>query len=136
MQQSKLQRDEFIAAARELIGVPWVHMGQTKLGVDCVGLVVYSGKMCGAFPQDYTIPEYPMGPARTKMLRHLEYICQRTMEPTVGDVVVFIKKNLAHVGILTEHNNMIHASQGDKRVLEVPFTSPWADYPHSFWELK
>jgi cell wall-associated NlpC family hydrolase len=136
MQWSRLRRDEFVAAARELIGVPWVHMGRGKLGVDCVGLILYSGKRVGLYAEDYVVPAYSQAPNRAKMLKHLQRIAIRSMSREYGNIVVFIRQDLAHVGIITDHGNMIHADQAFKKVQEVPFSKPWIDYPHSYWELK
>lgn len=38
--------DAMLAEARKLIGVPWVHMGRTEHGVDCVGVLLISAWRC------------------------------------------------------------------------------------------
>ena len=111
-------------------------MGRDKLGVDCVGLVVYAAQQVKSLPRDYYIEPYRLAPDFKKMLGHLKHICHRTMSHEAGDVVLFLRHDMVHVGIITWHNHILHADQRHGSVIEVPFTSPWCDYTSSFWELK
>lgn len=40
-------RDDYLAAARALIGTPFVHQGRTRHGVDCIGLIVLAAQAVG-----------------------------------------------------------------------------------------
>lgn len=136
MPLQKHQRDKLIAAGRELIGVKWKHMGRDKLGVDCIGLVVHAGKAVNVWPQDWNTEPYRLSPDLRKMMTHLKAVATRTVDPKAGDVVLFFRKNLVHVGLITYEHHILHANQQHGFVTEVPFTEPWCSYPSSYWEFK
>lgn len=43
---------EFVEAARALIGTKWRHRGRNTLGVDCIGLVAVAGRAAGLVAED------------------------------------------------------------------------------------
>lgn len=121
-----------IAAARNCIGVRWLHQGRNLRGLDCAGLVAYALKAIGKTPEDST--GYPRRPYRNM----LEATIQRNFgEPLPantdlrpGDVVVMqcCKEGSNHVGIIAEHDGyltLIHAHAPDKRVVEMRIDADW-----------
>lgn len=91
--------DDFVAAARSLLDVPWAHQGRTDRGVDCVGLVVLSLRAVGIdapLAADYgRLQDY------RRARRYLEDFCDRVGEPEVGDIVLFKTTQTLHMAIVT-----------------------------------
>lgn len=115
-----IQRSQFIAAARRWLGVPWVHQGRNRYGVDCIGLLLVTCWQLRLFDRDVT--GYGLFPRADWMQAEFDAILPRVDEPQPGDVVLMrLAKRLMHVGIRTEHG-VIHA-WGGKRVVEV--RTPW-----------
>ena len=91
--------EAFVAAARSLLGVPWVHQGRTERGVDCVGLVVLSLRAVGIeapLAADYgRLQDY------RQARRYLEDFCERVGAPEAGDIVLFKTTQTLHMAIVT-----------------------------------
>lgn len=115
-----ISRSQFICAARRWLGVPWVHQGRNRLGVDCIGLLLVT---CWQLHlTDYDVRGYGLFPRADWMQAEFDAILPRVDEAQPGDVVLLrLAKRLLHVGIRTEHG-VIHA-WGGKRVVEV--RTPW-----------
>lgn len=114
-------RQQFIAAARRWIGVPWVHQGRNRHGVDCVGLILVTCWSLGLL-DGYNAKGYGVAPDPDWMRAE----CNRILIPAVpktGDVILMhLTKRLLHVGIKTDHG-VLH-SWGGRRVCEVRM-GPW-----------
>lgn len=50
----EVSRANIIAVARETVGTPWRHQGRTLRGIDCVGVIVYTGRNTNSFDYDWT----------------------------------------------------------------------------------
>lgn len=87
-------------------------------------------------PADYYIAPYRREPNFKLMLGHLKTIAKRVMKPSPGCIVLFLRHDMVHVGIVTWHNHLLHADQRHGAVIEVPYSKPWCDYTSSYWELK
>ncbi len=113
-------RDRFIAEARRWIGVPWLHQGRNRHGVDCVGLLLVTAWALRL--SDYNITGYGLFPRAEWMQEEFDRMMPRVEEAQPGDVVLMrLARRLLHVGIRTEHG-VIHA-WGGRRVVEVRM--PW-----------
>ncbi len=111
-------------------------MGTGPLGVDCVGLVVYAVKRVGIVSFDFELEPYELEPDFKTMFYHLRRIAKRSMVVEPGGLVLFLRNDLIHIAITSEHNHIVHADSAHGFVSEIPFTEPWVSRPHSFWELK
>jgi cell wall-associated NlpC family hydrolase len=122
-------RAEFIAAARGFDGVTWRHIGRSRLGIDCVGLVLLAARQAGHIVED--VPSYRRGANGYDVVRE---IAARTVPanltaPAEGDIILF-RDGLypCHCGVLArEHGawSLIHAHAKRGRVLEEPFDPHW-----------
>lgn len=110
-------RQEMVDIARSYLGVPFVHLGRSKKGVDCVGLlyVAFNPFLNIPDPQDYgksvlTIKSF------SKVREYAHRITIDEVEP--ADIVLMSNnKNSAHYGLVTG-NTVIHADQLMGRVVE------------------
>ena len=138
-----LTREEIVAEAREWLGTPWQHQGQTKgVRADCAGLIIGVGKNCGGFNiVDPTVTTddpflkqfigYGRDPIPKKMLRALNFLMVRVDEPNLGDVCFFyMDGEPRHLGIVSRRPSdniyVIHGFNAPNmmRVVESRIVSP------------
>lgn len=115
---------DLVRAARRYLGVPWRHLGRSRAGVDCIGLVLLAARDCG---RDFPDPApYEREPQGSRLLRGLLDHGARVTEPQPGDVLVFrMGVYGGHVGIATTHPvyggpGLLHAFALRKHVVEQP----------------
>lgn len=100
------------ACARMLLGIPFLHRGRSRRGLDCAGVVWLSRKM--AYGIDDDDRGYPRRPTSRmlmeKMLRHGVRVAVSAIRP--DDVVVLRFASFAtHLGVLTT-SSVIHSVPG------------------------
>jgi hypothetical protein len=111
-------------AARRWLGVPWRHLGRSREGIDCIGLVLLAARDCGLAADDPA--PYEREPSsqrlRQELARHLDQ--GSVADPRPGDVLVFnLGLYAGHVGIAGLHPeyrvlSVIHAFAPRRRVVE------------------
>jgi cell wall-associated NlpC family hydrolase len=118
--------DRIVQQAREYIGVPFLHQGRSKRGVDCVGLVVRVAQDLGLSRYDFT--EYGMDPNLSQFMRVLRACPDWERIPITdrqsGDVLVLALNVPCHVAIYTG-SGVIHAMSLRGKVCEHRLTSDW-----------
>lgn len=114
--------EAFIEAGRSWLGVPWRHLGRSRHGVDCIGLVILAAAEAG-MPIADPAP-YARQPQETALLRGVLAHGRRVPEARAGDVLVF-RMGLfgGHVGIATVHPlygvpAVLHAYAPHRKVVE------------------
>ena len=122
------ERAGFIAAARDLVGVPFRHRGRSLRGVDCVGAVALALASVGRSVQDR--PHYGRNPVNDG----LREVCRAhfgdpipVADMRAGDIPLMAwhadvrNREPNHVGILFDHPNgglaMVHALAQNQRVI-------------------
>lgn len=120
-----------VLAARALIGTPYAHMGRTRAGLDCTGLVMAARNAAGV-PTHYartyredlegldTLAELMASAPTDRELDRLEE----------GDAVFFRvakRTKLGHFGIVTADGTIIAAVRRAKMVIEHQFDYRWAE---------
>ena len=114
----------FVAAARSYVGVPWRHLGRSRTGVDCIGLVLLAAREAG---WDLADPApYAREPQGTRLLEGILAHATRVAEAAPGDVLLF-RMGLygGHVGIASVHPAWgvpacLHAYAPRRQVVEQP----------------
>lgn len=121
-------RQSFIDEVRTYLGVPWLHMGRTHNGIDCVGLIVESARACGL--HDYTDEIYytrkSIGQDLLKPFReHMNEIRlgkDRLTKLKQGDLLIMRDKYYPqHVAIIAERKGLpsiIHSSAVINKTVE------------------
>lgn len=133
---------DIAAAAREWIGVDYLHQGRTKQGVDCAGLIIGLAKQLGldraAGYVDRT--DYPRQPTTFNMMELLRTYCdhRRGFEPQIGEILHFSFAVLPqHVAIYAPNNRIIHAyNSGRHCVIETSYLGKWPKRLHSIYRYK
>lgn len=107
-------RAAFVGEARKWLGVPWVHQGRSRDGVDCVGLLLCVGRDLALTEFDFRNYRYANDPAMLFDLadQHMTRIDLAQAQP--GDVVTISYPGVPHhMGILGNYPNgglsLIHA---------------------------
>ena len=116
--------DAFVAAARSYVGVPWRHLGRSRTGVDCIGLVLLAAREAGVELPDPA--PYAREPQGTRLLEGILAHTTRVAEAAPGDVLLFrLGLYCGHVGIASTHPAWgvpacLHAYAPRKQVVEQP----------------
>lgn len=133
-----IARADIVAEARRWIGVPYVHQGRSRFGVDCIGLVLCVRNAVEEWTPGRTlIRNYARCPKDALLVSIVEKYATRLEEPEDGCMILIKWPRAitpAHAGIYAE-GNIIHAYQRVNRVVETGFRAHWARYAHSFWRL-
>lgn len=126
-----------IAEARTWVGVPFLHQGRSRSGVDCAGFVVAMMRSAGVLPRDFQdISNYarrPNGELRTLISRH----CVRAHKEAPGLLVLIRwprELEPSHVAFLTG-TTLIHCYQRQRSVVEHSYRGIWKRDAHSLWLL-
>lgn len=109
-----------------MLGVPFLHLGRSAQGLDCVGLVVHAKD----YPVD-KVPAYPRDPYNGELERHLNaglglpvWVYDPATEALPddlqpGDVLALAyKRHVRHVGLVAQHPaypdhlSIIHTDSG------------------------
>jgi hypothetical protein len=124
--------------ARRWLGVPYVHQGRSRFGVDCIGLPICVRSTIAPWPQSQTeVTNYGRRPKDGLLLDRIASHCTRIREPEEG-CVILIKwprdKDPAHCGIYSQ-GNIIHAYSRALCVVETGHRAHWLRDTHSYWRL-
>jgi len=136
---SDSERTALIAAARSFLGVPFRHLGRSRRGVDCLGLVVCSMQAIGREMADRKA--YGRDPVADGMAHaaraHFGAPVWRKGQPMSlqsGDVVLMQwDQEPNHVALITDYPHgglaVIHAlaHKSVRRVVEHRLAGPWPE---------
>lgn len=129
---------QVVAEARVWLGVPYVHQGRSKYGVDCIGLVLCVRDAVESWPLGRTfVRTYARRPQDSLLLSIVEQHGQRIEQPEDGCMILIRWPRTpcpTHAGIYAG-GNIIHAYQRAKCVVETGFRSHWLRDAHSYWRL-
>ena len=124
-------RARIIAEARTYLGVPWRHQGRTRLGVDCVGLIVCVGKELQLLSYDHMGYKRLPRASGSPMLEQIVKAGGRkkpVQAARPGDTFIFRERAYPmHMGILSGDETMIHAYARRKMVVEEPLDDFWRE---------
>lgn len=116
--------EAFVAAARSYVGVPWRHLGRSRTGVDCIGLVLLAAREAGVELPDPA--PYVREPQGTRLLEGILAHTTRVAEAAPGDVLLFrLGLYGGHVGIASTHPAWhvpacLHAYAPRRQLVEQP----------------
>jgi len=126
---------DFVDAARGWLGVPWLHQGRNRAGVDCVGLLLVCLEEIGLPAED--LQGYRRSPQPVRFVQHIRSQTEPCTETVPGAIGIFRGGTQpCHVGIFAEKDGivtLIHAYAGLGVVMEEPFAHDW---PNDLIELR
>ena len=122
-----IERSRIVDEARRWVGVPYLHQGRNRFGVDCVGLILVVAWALGR--SEYDVKGY----GRTPHAGFLKAEADRLMEPIAvdarqpGDVLLMrFRREPQHLAFVSDRG-MIHAYAGAKAVVETSLPREWLD---------
>lgn len=129
-------------AARAYLGVPWRHLGRSRAGIDCIGLVLLAARACGIAADDPA--PYEREPSSQRLRAGLAAALDEVAlaEARPGDVLVFnLGLYAGHLGVRAEHPDyrvpsVIHAYAPRRRVVEEPLAALLPDAPTGAFRLR
>ncbi len=102
-------QQDYLAVARQFIGMPYFWGGRESTGLDCSGLVQIALMQCGlACPRDSDMQEQVLG---------------RAVNTAKAGDLVFWK---GHVGLMSDDNKLLHANATTMNVCEEDFDTACA----------
>jgi cell wall-associated NlpC family hydrolase len=134
---------DVVSKAREAAGTPWRHQGRlVPLGVDCGGLVLWTGRQLGLIDPNFEPPPYQESAKWDEFLGHFEAHLDRVdrRAPRAGDVLVFRQFIYpCHCGIMTEDGGIpmfIHSYRTRDKVVEEVYMSPWVSLTRAVFRYR
>jgi hypothetical protein len=118
--------DDFIESARSYMDIRWRHQGRSRMGVDCVGLVICSLADIGVEVPDMRGYRRSPDPIFVEHIRNNSLPAEGPLPGTLG--IFRDGTQPCHVGIFaTMHGevSLIHAYAGVGKVLEEVFIHDW-----------
>ncbi len=120
---------QLVNEARTWIGVPFRHQGRSRMGVDCIGLVVCVRNAVQPWPSGMNeLTNYSRVAVDSLLLdKIVEHGFERIDKPVRGCVVLIRWpkiKHPSHVALLAG-DTIIHAYRRVDKVCEVGYREPW-----------
>jgi len=117
------ERAAIVDCARAYLGVPWLHQGRTRQGLDCAGLII-----CVAHElrlSSFDINGYGVEPQGHVLRSLLQDNAVQVREPKLGDILLLRFTRLPqHLAIVTDYG-MIHTYRQVGRVVEHQLDRLW-----------
>lgn len=132
-----------IAIARTWLGVPFLHQGRTRAGVDCLGLVLCALEAQGIVPSKFERLDYDRHPtANDQLTLGVARYCRRLEAPVHGCMLTLAwHSKPPHVALYAEDGphgpTLIHANarRGVEKVEEVGYRGLWRRLRAVAWAL-
>lgn len=127
---------DVIAQAREWRGVKFLHQGRTRMGCDCLGFVAgFMAELGSTVALQFLPINYARAPGG-QVLATLQAVTREI--PLQAAALVLIRwpqtPDPSHAAIFTGEN-LIHCTEGERKVIEHRYGEPWLRRAHSIWAL-
>ena len=107
-----------IQEARSWLGVPYLHQGRSRHGVECLGLVLEVGRATGFLDPKLDWTNYGRLPLRSFLEQQVAAHCRRVESAGPGSLVVIKWTRVAAHLALCTGDTIIHACASRKQVVE------------------
>ncbi len=122
------------------VGVPFLHGGRDKSGVDCYGLAIEYFKLKGIETPDFQYPEKWSKDGNNLFMENIEKfpnLFEGTERGQKGDIVLFTGINgiVDHIGILISSEKFLHSVRNIGVVIS-PFNQLYSRKLYGFYRIK
>lgn len=136
---STVGREDIVREARAFLGVPYLHQGRTRNGIDCVGLLIVVAHRLGI--SDFDIDGYSRLPSNRMMQRMMrEHLDEITMADVLAGDVVHMAFGMQphHLAVVTEKQpfSIIHSDAERGRVVEHVIDNDWMTHIRGFYRVS
>lgn len=126
---------QVVDEARTWVGVRYLHQGRSRLGIDCIGLVLEIGKALELLPPELDDTNYSRLPTSGRLLEEISARCSVAPRAEPGTLVVISwSRDPYHVAICTGPT-LIHSNATIGKVVEHGYRHPWPGLTQSIWRL-
>lgn len=135
------QRKDLITAAYDYVGVPFLHAGRNRIGVDCIGLVIASAREAGLLT-NYDNTDYSSVVNAKFFKSQIEMFCDEIpiTDLEYGDLLLFSMRGTAHttthVGLYVAYGIFIHSDQAIGKVVVQALPGTWESRLISVYRWK
>lgn len=127
---------EFIDAARSLIGIPYHFKGRSNGGLDCGGHYIKSLNNSGLYPT-YEFLDYGTNPNPKHLIKELCKVCDIVQVIEPGCVLLINYSGLPqHIAIYSEVNTLIHVYKASGTVTEEKFNNFWKSRVDTIFKVR
>jgi len=139
------KRERVQRVARGQLGIRWKHQGRTVNGVDCIGLVLTTGRLLNIPNCDFEMKNYRREPDGITLNEILSKYMVRKSKGSMlsGDVLEFNQidyKWPIHVAFLCNsymgYQTMIHSLMTERKVVEHRYDRSWVDKTVAVFEFE
>ena len=129
-----------VREARTWVGVPLIHQGRNRSGLDCWGLPIVVLQALGVvLPAGLLATDYPRLPISGQAEAALKQYCTKLPAVVPGCLVALrLRRTITHVAIYTDTDTIIHAMERGTAsvVIEHAFRGMWRNrFAAGFWAL-
>ena len=143
---SVIAESEIVDAARSFLGVKFTHQGRSRVGLDCLGLLLVSAAQVGLTfdgvdVAEIDVPNYSTRPDTVFLRAQLERFLMPVTQPRMGDVVLLaIDSAPQHLAIISDYPvagelGMIHAYAVSRKVVEHRYDEHWRKATRQIYRL-
>lgn len=132
-------RDAIVHEARAWLGVPYLHQGRTRHGIDCIGLLIKIAHSLGLSRFDIDgYSRLPSGRMMSRLMReHMSRLA--ISEALPGDVLhMSFGMQPQHVAIITKLHpvSVIHADSERGKVVEHVLDAQWMRHVRGVYRVN
>ena len=126
-----------VQETRTWVGVPFLHHGRGRKGVDCWGVPSVVLSALGALQDGFSDTDYPRHPLQDQCEARIRQFCTPLPNATPGCLVALrLARTVTHVAIYTDTDTLIHATERQGLVIEHGFRGMWRTrFAPTFWAL-
>ena len=132
-----MDSQQLIAFARGWLGVPYLHQGRSRYGVDCIGFPIAVLRELDLLPREFNdYRNYGRQPDG-QMQPIIERYCENLPTPVAGCLILIQwpqRKHASHAAFFTG-KTMLHSHQRAGGVVENGYRGAWVKNTHSLWRL-
>lgn len=129
---------EIAQEARSWAGVPYLHQGRSRLGVDCIGFVICVRSALAPWPESQVeVRNYGRRPKGDLLLERITAHCTELDGLEEGCVLLMRWPSDKHASHCAIHagGNILHSYQRVNRVVETGYRAYWPRLTTSVWRL-